>query len=121
MENGKWGIGAKLWFGLMILGQWLMFIEYATKPITRYNSDYQHMTLVWFFVGAIGTIIYLWLAIGKSKAALSTIIIMGIINALVSLVQGGPGSAILPLIAPTITWLIARGKVGDEACDDGTV
>jgi hypothetical protein len=26
MENKNWGIGAKLWFGLMILCQWIMFI-----------------------------------------------------------------------------------------------
>ena len=67
------GIGAKLWFGLMILGQWIMFIEYATKPITRYNSAYQQATVIYGIVGIVGTALYLWLAIGKRKAPLVTI------------------------------------------------
>lgn len=113
MENeNKWGIGAKLWFGLMILGQWVMFIEYATKPITRYNSAYQQATLMYAIVGLIGTVLYLWLSIGKKKAALVTILAIGVINALVVLARGGGAQALLTLIAPVITFLVARRKVG---------
>ena len=112
MESKKWGIGAKIWFGLMIAAQWLMFIEYATKPITRYNSNYQRAALIYGIIGLVGTALYLWLAIGKSKAALIIILVIGGINTVSILFQGSVLSALLSLVAPTITFLIARKKVG---------
>lgn len=114
MENKNWGIGAKLWFGLMILGQWIMFIEYATKPITRYNSAYQQATVIYGIVGIVGTALYLWLAISKRKAPLITIMVIGGINVLSALLQGNVSGALLATISPVVTFLVARRQVGFE-------
>jgi len=43
----------------MTLGQWIMFSEYETKPITRYNSADQQATVICGIVGIIGTALYL--------------------------------------------------------------
>ena len=107
----KWGIGAKIWFGLSILFSWLMFIEFATKPITAYNSAYQTATLIYGVAGAISTALILWLAIGHKKAALYTILVISAINVLINLVSGGGASALLGLVSPAITYLVARDKV----------
>jgi hypothetical protein len=112
MENKNWGIGAKLWFGLMILDQWIMFIEYATKPITRYNSAYQQVTVIYGIVGIVGTALYLWLAISKKKAPLVTIMVIGGINVLSALIQGNVSGALLAAISPVVTFLVARRQVG---------
>ena len=106
MEKSKWGIGAKIWFGLMILGQWISFINEITK-----RSPSSQAEIVYFIVGAIGTVLYLWLAISKSKAALITILVVAGINFLVNLFSGAAGVAFAGLIAPAITFLIARNKV----------
>lgn len=112
----KWSIGAMIWFVLMILGQWLMFIEYKTKPITAYNSDYQRATVIYFVAGVIGTALYLWLVIGKSKAALTTLLVVSGINAAITLFGSGLVTALISLICPAITFFVARNTVNsDEA------
>ena len=106
MEENKWGVGAKIWFGLMILGQWLGFINEITK-----RSPSSQAELLYFIVGAVGTALYLWLAFSKSKGALITILVVAGISFLINLLSGFGGAAFTGLIAPIITFLIARSKV----------
>lgn len=101
-----------VWFVLMILGQWVMFIEYATKPITAYDSAYQRATMIYGIAGAVGTAVYFWLIIGKKKAPLYLIVASGIFNACLSIASGGSLiSALSCMIAPWITYAIAHNTV----------
>ena len=107
----KWSIGAKIWFGFYILCNWLMFIEYATKPITAYNEVYQSTTIIYGIAGCIGTALILWLVIGHKKLALYIILAIAAINVVISLVSGGGIFALSGLLLPTINWLITRNNV----------
>jgi hypothetical protein len=89
-----------------------MFTEYATKPITRYNSAYQQATVIYGIAGIVGTALYLWLAISKKKALLVTIMVIGGINVLSALIQGNVSGALLAAISPVVTFLVARRQVG---------
>ncbi len=119
MEKKKWGAGAIIWFILMIISQWIMFIEYITKPATATNSALQKAALIYGIAGAIGTALYLWLWIGKKKAALITIIVLNVISVVITLINGGGVSSVLGLISPLITFLVSR-KVLDESTTDIT-
>ena len=103
MNAKKWGVGSIIWFVLMILGQWPLFTNEITKAMPSRQAE-----MVYLIAGLIGTALYLWLAIGKKKAAMITIIVLGVINTLSSLVQGGGSSSFLSLVAPAITYLIAH-------------
>ena len=107
----KWGIGAKIWFGFYILCNWLMFIEYATKPITAYNSAYQTATLIYGIAGCIATALILWMAIGHKRVPLFIILGLSVVNTVIGLANGGGLSALLGLVLPAITFLIAKNNV----------
>ena len=107
----KWGIGAKIWFGFYIFCNWIMFIEYATKPITAYNSAYQTATLIYGIAGCIATALILWMAIGHKLAPLCIIMALAVISTVIGLANGGGLSALLGLILPGITFLIAKNNV----------
>ncbi|MDY5986460.1 MAG: hypothetical protein SPJ81_05805 [Lachnoclostridium sp.] len=107
----KWSIGAKVWFGFYIFCNWLMFIEYATKPITAYNEAYQTATILYGIAGCIATALILWLAIGHKKLALYIMLAIAAINVVFNLVGGGGVYSLLGLILPAINWLIARNNV----------
>lgn len=107
----KWNIGTKIWFGFYILCQWIMFIEFATKPITATNTAYQQATLIYGVTGLIGTVLILWLAISHRKAALNTIIVVVAVCAVVALIQGNVTGALSSLIFPAINWLITKNGV----------
>ena len=107
----KWSIGAKIWFGFYILCQWVMCIEYATKPITAYNSAYQQATLIYGVIALVGTVLLLWLAVGHSRTALMILLVIAGVSAVISLIQGNVSGALLGLIMPGINWLIARNGV----------
>lgn len=107
----KWSIGAKIWFGFYILCQWIMFIEFATKPITAYNTAYQQATVMYGVIGLIGTALILWLAISRKKAALVTMLVIAGVNALIALIQGNVAGALSGLVLPAVNWLIARKGV----------
>lgn len=109
--NNKWGIGAKIWFAFYILTQWLMFIEFATKPITATNEVYQQLTLIYGIAGLVGTALILWLAIGHKKIALYILLGIAALGAVSSLLQGNAENAILGLILPGINYLISRNEV----------
>ena len=106
MDKTKWSRGAKIWFTLMIIGQWLTFINEATKR----SVDDQAM-LAAGIVGAIGTALYLWLAFSKTKAALYTIIVIGIVNAVYAFMNGVTVGAVLGLIVTAVTYSIANKVV----------
>lgn len=113
MENenrneSKWSIGAKIWFAFVIFCQWIMFIEYYTRPA---RAAFQNELMIWGIVGIIGTVLYLWLAFGKSKAALNIIVAIGVINVIFGFSQGAGLASLLALILPGITYLIAHKKV----------
>ena len=112
MKKNRWNIGAILWFVLMIACQWLMFIEYATKPITKEKVEYQRLTVLYLIVGLIGTALYLWLIFSKKKGVLLTILTLSVINTITMLFKGDFSTALISLIQPTITFLIARKTVG---------
>lgn len=107
----KWRIGAKVWFGFFILCQWLMFTEFATKPITATNAVYQQATLLYGASGLIGTVLILWLAISHKKAALNTLNVIAVIGAVLMLFQGNAAVAVGSLILPAINWLVTRRGV----------
>lgn len=107
----KWPIGKKIWFGFYILCQWLMFIEFATKPITATNAAYQQATLLYGVSGLIGTALILWLAISHRRVALNTMIVVAAIGAVLTLIQGNVAGALGSLILPAINWLVARKGV----------
>lgn len=107
----KWSIGAKIWFGFCILCNWLRFIEYATMPITAYNSAYQMAALISGVVGCIATALILWLAIGHKKVPLYIMLGLAAVNVVIGLASGGGLSALLGLTAPAITYFIARNNV----------
>lgn len=109
--NNKWNIGAKIWFTFYIMTQWLMFIEFATKPITATNTLYQRWTLIYGIVGAVGTALILWLAIGHKKIALYILLAIAALGAAGNLFQGNVESAILGLILPGINYLVSRNRV----------
>ena len=114
MEKSKWGIGAVIWFGVDILTQWLMCIEYATKPATAYTTAYQNMALIYGIDGAIGTALILWLAISKTKKPMICIFVCAAISAGVMLIQGNSGILCLgPFLMPFITWLIVRRTIAE--------
>ena len=111
MEKNKWGVGAVIWFGFYILTQWLMCIEYATRP----SSAYQDMALIYGIDGAIGTALILWLAISRTKKPMICIFVCAAISAGVMLVQGSSGILCLgPFFMPFITWLIVRRTIAEE-------
>ena len=113
MKNtNKWGIGAIIWFCLMIAAEWLMCIEYATKPDTQYNTAYQEAAVLYGFIGLIGTLLYLLLLIGKNKAALLIILVIAGISIIRTLIQGSFIIALIAAVKNGITFLIARKKVG---------
>jgi hypothetical protein len=66
-----------------------------------------------FFI-IIGTALYLWLAISKRKVPLVTIMVIGGINVLSSLIQGNASGALLSAISPVVAFLVARRQVGFE-------
>lgn len=107
----KWSIGAKIWFGFYIFCNWLMFIEYATKPITAYNEAYQTATILYGISGCIGTALILWLAISHKKTALYVMLAIAAVNTVLNLAIGGGMSALLGLILPAINYFIARNNV----------
>lgn len=109
----KWHIGAKIWFGFYILCQWLMFIEFATKPVTATNAAYQQVTLMYGFSGLIGTVLILWLAISHRKMALNILIVVAAVGAALTLIQGNTVGALSSLILPAINWLVARKGVAE--------
>lgn len=109
--NSKWNIGTKIWFAFYILTQWLMFIEFATKPITATNEVYQQLTLIYGIVGLIGTALILWLAIGHKKIALYILTGIALLGAAGNLFQGNVESAFLGLILPGINYLVSRKGV----------
>ena len=106
MEKPKWSRGAKIWLTLMVLGQWLTFINEATKR----SVDEQAM-LAAGIVGALGTALYLWLAFSKTKAALYTIIVIGVANAVYAFINGITVGAVLGLIVTAITYSITSKTV----------
>lgn len=109
--NNKWNIGVKIWFAFYILIQWLMFIEFATKPITATDAVYQQLTLIYGIAGLVGTALILWLAIGHKKMALYILLGIAALGAASNLFQGNVESAILGLIFPGINYLISRNEV----------
>ncbi len=114
MENTlttKWNLARKIWFGFYIFCQWLMFIEYATKPITAIDPAYQQATLIYGVVGAIGTALILWVAISHKRTALYTMMGVAAANAILTLFQGNPIGALTSMIMPTVNYLIARKGV----------
>ena len=108
MEKQKWSSGAKAWFTLMILGQWLEFINDATKPSMGLGHS---GTIAAGVVGAIGTALYLWLVFSKSKAALYTILAVMAANAVFALIHGSVVGAVLGLAVAAITYNVARKTV----------
>lgn len=109
--TNKWKLGAKIWFAFYIFTQWIMFIEFATKPITAVNSVYQQWTLIYGIAGAIGTALILWMAIGHKKIALYILLGIAALGAVINLAQGSVGGMLLGLIFPVINYLIARKGV----------
>ena len=109
MKN--WGIGAKIWFVFYIFCNWVMFIEYATKPITAWDLGYQRATFFFGVAGCIATALILWLAIGHKKAALYIMLVIAGIEAIGNLVNSGVTTALLGLILPTINYLVAHNNV----------
>ena len=111
-KNNKWGIGAIIWFCLMIAAEWLMCIEYATKPAMQYNTAYQKAAVIYGIIGLVGTLLYLWLLIGKKKLALIIILAIAGISIIRMLFQGSFIIALVAAIKAAITFLIARKEVG---------
>ena len=111
-KKNKWNFGAVLWFVLMIACQWLMFIEYATKPNTKIKVEYQRLTFFYLIIGLIGSGLYLWLFFSKKKGALLTILILSGINTISLFLKGDISFALISLIGPSITFLVARKVVG---------
>lgn len=109
--SNKWSIGTRIWFGFYILTQWIMFIEFATKPITATNELYQQWTWIYGISGLIGTALILWLAIGHKKTALYILLGMAALGAVFALFQGNVGSALLGMILPCINYLLSRKGV----------
>lgn len=107
----KWSIGTKIWFGFYIFLQWVMFIEYATKPITATSAAYQQVTLYFGIAGLIGTALILWLAISHKAAALITLTGISALGALITLFQGNVGGALSSMILPVVNLLITRNGV----------
>ena len=106
MEKPKWSSGAKVWFILMILRQWLTFINEVTKR----SVDEQVVLLSGIF-GAIGTALYLWLMFSKTKTALYTIVAIGLANVVYAFLNGIIAGGILGLLVTAITYSIASKTV----------
>ena len=96
----------------MIAAEWLMCIEYATKPATQYNTAYQKAAVIYGIIGLVGTLLYLWLLFGKKKLALIIILAIAGISIIRMLFQGSFIIALVAAIKAAITFLIARKKVG---------
>ncbi len=111
-KKNKWNFGAVFWFVLMIACQWLMFIEYATKPNTKIKVEYQRLTVFYLIIGLIGSGLYLWLFFSKKKGALLTILILSGINTISLFLKGDISFALISLIGPSITFLVTRKVVG---------
>ena len=86
----------------MIIGQWLTFINEITKRLPDEN-----VVLLSGIFGAIGTALYLWLVLSKTKAALYTIIAIGVANAVYAFINGITVGAVLGLIVTAVTYSIA--------------
>ncbi|MBQ7215600.1 MAG: hypothetical protein IJS39_06415 [Synergistaceae bacterium] len=108
MDKPKWSIGTLIWFVLVILGQWLLFIEYLTRPSMGFSDP---ATKVAGIVGIVGTALYLWLMFSKTKTAMYTIIAVTAVNALISFFGGAGPAAFLGLIVPALTYLIVRKTI----------
>ena len=108
MEKPKWSIGTIIRFVLVILGQWLLFIEYATRPSMGISDP---ATKVAGIIGAVGTALYLWLIISKTKTAMYTIIAVTAVSAVISFFGGAGAGVFLSLIIPAITYLIVRKTI----------
>ena len=105
-EDEKWGVGAKIWFALVIIGQWIPFIEESTKRIVDSNA-----VLIYGVLGILVTALYLWLIFKKSKTALIILIVLVGIDAIYVMSTLGFETAITSLIGPAITFRIAYKKV----------
>ena len=113
----KWAVGTKIWFVFYTLCQWLMFIEFITKPITATEPAYQRATVIYGIVALFGTALILWLALSHKKSALNTMLVIAGVNALINLLQSGFGSMLLGLILPFLNWLIVHKQVEEQAAD----
>ena len=111
----QWTVGTKIWFGFYTLCQWLMFIEYITKPITATDPAYQKAKVIYGIIALLGTALILWLALSHKKNALITMLVVAGVNALASLFRSGFGSMLLSLILPFLNWLIVHKQVEEEA------
>lgn len=109
--NKKWNVGAIIWFVFYILCQWLMCIEYATKPATAYTPAYQQAALAYGIDALIISALILWMAIGHKRRALHILLGLAIVNTIIQLFTAGVSSAIFSFILPGINWLIARNHV----------
>lgn len=107
----KWTIGAKIWFVLMIIAQWIVFINYVTAPIIKYSEVHQRAAIIAGISGAIGTFLYLWLLIKKRKTALMIILGIAALNIIVTFIQGNVSNALMSIPVPLITYWISKDVV----------
>ena len=106
-----WGVGSHIWMILMILLQWLMPIEFWTKPITATNAAYQTAAIVYTIAAVVMTALFIWLWVSKSKVALRVYLVLAAVSAVISIAHSGLGSAVLSLIFPVLTYIILRSRV----------
>lgn len=107
----RWGAGSNIWMAFLVLMQWLMPLEYWTKPITASSPAYQNAAILYTVVAIVSTALILWLWISKGKVAFSVFLIVELIDAIVTLIQSGFVYMLLALIVPFITWLILRKRI----------
>ena len=107
----KWSVWNYIWFALHMLGNWLMCLEYATKPATAYTPEYQQLVWVYGISAALVTAIFLWLMIKRSRAAMIIVMVIQGIDAVAALIRGNIIGVISSIVSILILWAICRNRV----------
>lgn len=108
----NWGVGSTILVVLMALKEWLLPIEYWTKPITRYNEAFRQAAVIYTFAAIAITLLYVWLLVTKRKSALYTVLVICGISVIVALVQSGFSAVFFgSLVTPALLFFILRDRV----------
>ena len=113
----NWSVGAKIWLGFDLLCQWIVVFLYGSKYGGSMSSAAQSAMTISIVVAIIGSIPIIWLMVSHSKAAMYTLLLMGVLNAIVNLINSGMSVAIGSLVPVLINWLVVRRNV--EASSQG--
>ena len=105
----KFGLGAKLWFSLVIVAHWgvfaLMYYGYKAMPE---NQEIANAIIFFGVISAVETALYIWLALRQSRNAFYLITALALLSIYLSFRNGQGISSLYGLLNPAITFMFVR-------------